>query len=290
MLAKGFICPSKSKISSPLFFVGKKDGKERPIIDYRRLNSITEPDWFPIPLLQEMIDKMQKAKLFSKVDIREGFYNIHVAEGNEWKATFKTNWGLYEPTVMQFRLKNAPAIFQRMMNMQFTDIIAQGNIIIYFDDVFIATKDDLGLHQRVVSQVLDWLEKLNLYLKPSKCIFETRRIEFLGVVLENGTVMMDPIKVSGVKEWKVPTNTTENNAFQGFTNFDHHSSPTSQKLQDHLMTSSKLGSNGIGERNSRSHLKKSSDSSWVNQYCANQIRQSLLKLKLMLQIRLLVPS
>ena len=125
MIEKGFIRPSKSKICSPLFFVGKKDGKERPVIDYRRLNSITELDRFPIPLLQEMIDKVQKAKLFSKVDIREGFYNIRVAEGDEWKAAFKTNSGLYEPTVMQFGLKNAPAVFQRMMNTQFADIIAQ---------------------------------------------------------------------------------------------------------------------------------------------------------------------
>ena len=78
-----------------------------------------------------MIDKMQKAKLFSKVDIREGFYNIRVAEGDDWKAAFKTNTGLYEPTVMQFGLKNAPTVFQRMMNTQFADLIAQGNVIIY---------------------------------------------------------------------------------------------------------------------------------------------------------------
>ena len=155
MLEKGFIPPFKSKISSPLFFVGKKDGKEHPVIDYRRSNSITEPDQFPIPLLQEMIDKVQKAKLFSKVDIHKGFYNICVAEGNEWKATFKTNSGLYEPTVMQFGLKNAPTVFQRMMNMQFTDIITQGNIIIYFDDVLIATKDDLEAHRKVVGQILN---------------------------------------------------------------------------------------------------------------------------------------
>ena len=155
MLEKGFIHPSKSKICSPLFFVGKKDGKERPVIDYRRLNSITEPDRFPIPLLQEMIDRVQKAKLFSKVDIREGFYNIRVTKGDEWKAAFKTNSGLYEPTVMQFGLRNAPAVFQRMMNTQFADIIAQGNVIIYFDDILIATIDDLETHRRIVGQVLD---------------------------------------------------------------------------------------------------------------------------------------
>ena len=93
-----------------------------------------------------MIDKVQQAKLFSKVDIRDGFYNIHIAEGDEWMAAFKTNTGLYEPTVMQFGLKNAPAIFQRMMNAQFADIIAQGNVIIYFDDVLITTEDNLEIH------------------------------------------------------------------------------------------------------------------------------------------------
>ena len=135
--------------------MGKKDSKECPVIDYRRLNSITKPDRFPIPLLQEMIDQVQKAKLFSKVDIWEGFYNIRVTEGDEWKAAFKTNSGLYEPTAMQFGLKNAPAIFQRMMNTQFANIITQGNIIIYFDDILIATEDNLEVHRRVVSQVLD---------------------------------------------------------------------------------------------------------------------------------------
>ena len=109
-----------------------------------------------------MIDKVQKAKLFTKVDIRKGFYNIRVAQGDEWKAAFKTNSGLYEPTVMQFGLKNAPAVFQRMMNTQFANIIAQGNVIIYFDDILIATIDDLEVHRRVVGQVLDRLQKVEL--------------------------------------------------------------------------------------------------------------------------------
>ena len=111
--------------------MGKKDGKEHPVINYRRLNSIDGTRSIPYPPLQEIIDKVQKAKLFTKVDIHEGFYNICVAEGDEWKAAFKTNSGLYKPTVMQFGLKNATAVFQRMMNTQFADIIAQGNIIIY---------------------------------------------------------------------------------------------------------------------------------------------------------------
>ena len=171
-----------------------------------------------------MINKVQRAKLFSKVDICEGFYNIHVAEGNEWKAAFKTNTGLYEPMVMPFGLKNAPDVFQRMMNPQFTNLITQGNVIIYMDDILIATEDGPVVHIGVVGQVLDQLQELNLYLIPSKCIFETKRIKFLRVILENDTVMMDPIKVSG------PTNTTENCTFQGFANFYCHFIPNFSKV------------------------------------------------------------
>ena len=89
------------------------------------------------------------------MDIREGFYNIRIAEGDEWKAAFKTNSGLYEPMVMPFGLKNAPAVFQRMMNMQFADLITQGHTIIYMDDILIATENDPIAHRRVVGQVLD---------------------------------------------------------------------------------------------------------------------------------------
>ena len=109
-----------------------------------------------------MIDKVQKAKLFSKVDVREGFYNIRVAEGDEWKAAFKTNSGLYEPTVMPFGLKNTPAVFQRMMNTQFTNLIAQGHTIIYMDDILIATKNDPIVHRRVVGQALDRCHGMDL--------------------------------------------------------------------------------------------------------------------------------
>jgi hypothetical protein len=110
-LEKGYIRPSKSQYSSPFFFVGKKDGKLRPVVDYRKLNSFTVPDRYPLPLIQELVDKVRNARIFSKVDVRAGYNNIRVKEGDEHKTAFKTNMGLYENTVMPFGLKNAPAVF-----------------------------------------------------------------------------------------------------------------------------------------------------------------------------------
>jgi hypothetical protein len=218
-LEKGYIRPSKSQYSSPFFFVGKKDGKLCPVVDYRKLNSFTVPDRYPLPLIQELVDKVRNTRIFSKVDVRAGYNNIRVKEGDEHKTAFKTNMGLYENMVMPFGLKNAPAVFQRFMNTKFTDLTATGKVIIYMDDILIATEDDIAMHCKLVHQVLERLLKLDLYLKPSKCIFETRKVEFLGVILENGTVTMDPVKVAGVEEWKTPKNVKDIRKFLGFCNF-----------------------------------------------------------------------
>ena len=230
MLEKGFIHPSKSKICSPLFFTGKKDGKGCPVINYRRLNSITEPDWFPILLLQEIIDKVQRAKLLSKGGCMGRILQHPHGGRKRMEGSFQNQHRVVWTYIHAIQAKSASAIFQRMMNMQFADIVNQGNIIIYFYSILITTEDDPAVHRRVVSQVLDWLQELNLYLKPSKCTFKTKRIEFLGVILENGTVIMDQIKVSCVKEWKVPTNVMENHSFQGFTNFYHCFIPNFLKI------------------------------------------------------------
>src|ERR1700744_3698732 len=152
-LKKGYIQPSKSTYSSPFFFVGKKDGKLCPVVDYCKLNDITIPDRYPLPLIQELVDKVKDAEIFTKLDVREGYNNICFKEGDEHKAMFKTNQGLFEPTVMPFRLKNAPAVFQQMMNTQFADITATGHVVIYMDDILIANKD-LLMHWETVHKVL----------------------------------------------------------------------------------------------------------------------------------------
>jgi hypothetical protein len=143
--------------------------------------------------------------------------------------------GLYKNTVMPFGLKNAPAVFQRFMNTEFTDLTATGQVIIYMDDILIATSDNITEHRKLVHKVLERLIKLDLYLKPSKCIFETRKIEFLGVILENSTVTMDPVKVAGVEEWKTPKNVKDiQNSLGSATSTDNLSGDF-HKLQKHSM-------------------------------------------------------
>src|SRR5712672_2700752 len=186
-LAKGYIRPSKSPYAAPFFFIKKKDGKLRPVQYYRHLNKWTIRNRYPLPLIPQLINRVRMKKLFTKFDIRWGYNNMRIKKGDKWKAAFITNEGLYEPTVMFFGMTNSPATFQAMMNTIFRDLIDKGSVTIYMDDIAIATDDDPILHKQCVHKILDKLEKHDLYLKPEKCTFAQKRIEFLGVVLENNT-------------------------------------------------------------------------------------------------------
>jgi hypothetical protein len=157
-LKKGYIRPSKSPMASPFFFVSKKDRKLRPTQDYRYLNQWTIKNTYPLPLISEIMDKIKAsgAKYFTKFDIRWGFNNIRIKEGDQWKAAFKTNLGLYEPTVMFFGLCNSPATFQAMMNEILKDKINEGWVIVYMDDILIFAKDKNTL-ERMTKQVLQRL-------------------------------------------------------------------------------------------------------------------------------------
>ncbi|SJL06746.1 uncharacterized protein ARMOST_10088 [Armillaria ostoyae] len=140
-LESGRIKESKSLFASPFFFVKKKDSSLRPVQDYRKLNEMTIKNRYPLPLISELIDKLQGAKYFTKLDVRWGYNNVRIKEGDEHKATFCTNRGLFEPTVMFFGLTNSPATFQWMMNDIFKDLISKGKVTIYLDDILIFTKD-----------------------------------------------------------------------------------------------------------------------------------------------------
>ena len=217
-LRTGRIRPSKSPMAAPVFFVKKKDGSLRLVQDYRKLNDMTIKNRYPLPLISELINKLKGARFFTKLDVRWGYNNVRIKEGDEWKAAFRTNRGLFEPLVMFFGLTNSPATFQTMMDELFRDLIHQGKVVIYIDDILIFTRTREE-HRQIVKQVLQILKDNNLYLKPEKCVFEQTEVEFLGLVVSEDSVKVDPVKVEGVKKWPTPTNVKELQSFLGFTNF-----------------------------------------------------------------------
>ena len=222
-LEKGYIRPSDSPMASPLFFVAKKDDrpgdrKLRPCQDYRHLNDGTIKNAYPLPLISEIMDKLNGAKYFTKLDIRWGYNNVRIREGDEWKAAFKTNKGLFEPTVMFFGLCNSPATFQAMMDDTFADFIEKRIMIVYMDDVLIfgKTKEQLEGNTKLV---LERVRDADLYCKPKKCEFCKTKIEYLGMVIEEGKISMDPGKLNGIRDWPTPTTVKQIRAFLGFGNF-----------------------------------------------------------------------
>ena len=210
---------SKSPYASGFFLIRKKDGKFHPVQDYRNLNKWTIPNKYPLPLISELIYDLAEKQLFSKFDICWGYNNIRIKEGDEYKAAFKTSEGLFEPTVMFFGLTNSPATFQTMMDNIFQEEIAQGWLCIYMDDMIIATKDDKVLHELHVNHILDKLEKFDLFLKPEKCRFHQHKVEYLGVLIGNGSVKMDPVKVQGISKWPTLLTVKDVRSFLGFCNF-----------------------------------------------------------------------
>ena len=223
-LDKGYIWQSKSPYAFPFFFIKKKNGDLYPVQDYWKLNTFSVQNTAPLPLIWELMDWLTRVHgrrlvLFTKLDIRWGYNNIHIQDGDQWKAAFKTNRGLFEPMVMFFGLTNAPTTFQSMMNFIFQELINEGYVTIYMDDILIHTLNDVALHWRVVNNVLRILAKHNLYLKPQKCQFKVTEVEYLGIIISEDHIAMDPIKVNGIKNWKWPTTLQELRAFLGFLNF-----------------------------------------------------------------------
>lgn len=217
-LRKGYIRKSTSPMASPFFFVGKKDGALRPCQDYRYLNEGTVKNAYPLPLISELVDKLKGAQYFSKLDLRSGYNNIRIKDGDQWKAAFKCARGLFEPTVMFFGLCNSPATFQAFMNDLFKDMIEEGWLIIYMDDMLIFSKD-LETHQKRTERILQRLRTHDLFLKPEKCVFETQEVEFLGLIVKPNQLEMDPGKLKGIRDWPAPTTVKGVRAFLGFGNF-----------------------------------------------------------------------
>ena len=166
-LRKGYIQPSKSPQMAPVFFVGKKDGKKQMVQDYRYLNEWTIKNNYPLPLILDVLENIRTKKLFTKMDLRWGYNNMRIKEGDKWKATFIMLEGSFEPTVMFFGLTNSPATFQAMMNELLRDLINIGKVATFIDNVIIRTETEEE-HDELIAEVIKRLEENDLYVKLEK--------------------------------------------------------------------------------------------------------------------------
>ena len=216
-LANRFIQPSRSSAGAPVLFAPKGDGGLRLCVDYRGLNTITQKNRYPLPLIDKIMDRVCGARVFTKIDVKNAYYCIRIREGDEWKTAFRTRYGLYEYLVMPFGLTNAPASFQSYIHgvlREYLDIF----VIVFLDNILIYSMEE-SQHEQHVRTVLKALLTAGLFAKLSKCLFSVKRVPFLGYVITDTGVEMETDRVSTIVNWPEPESVREVQTFLGFVNF-----------------------------------------------------------------------
>ncbi|WVZ87924.1 hypothetical protein U9M48_034498 [Paspalum notatum var. saurae] len=217
-LDKGFIRPSSSPWGCPALFVEKKDqGGKRLCVDYRPLNAVTIKNKYPLPHIDILFDQLAGAKVFSKIDLRSGYYQIKIRGDDIPKTAFSTRYGLYEYLVMSFGLTNAPAFVMYMMNSVFMNELDKF-VVVFIDDILIYSKSEEE-HKQHLRIVLNRLREHKLYAKFNKCAFWLKEVSFLGHILSEKGVAVDPSKVKDVLNWKQPKTVTEIWSFLGLVGY-----------------------------------------------------------------------
>ena len=195
MLRKEYIRISKSSMGALLFLVPKKDGK-RPVVDYQKLNNVTEKDCTPLPKIDDTLNQLIGFYLFIKIDLKDAFNQMRIKEGDIWKTAFKTRYGTFEYLVMPFGLTNAPATFQKYINEVLKKELDQEEVA-YVD---IVTGHNQVTHREKVQKILMKLYRAGLWAKLAKCQFKVPKVEFLGYVVGKEGVSTDPKKTQAVRD------------------------------------------------------------------------------------------
>ncbi|MEM7375695.1 MAG: reverse transcriptase domain-containing protein, partial [Bacteroidota bacterium] len=217
LLGKGHIRPSKSPFGAPVLFVPKKDNTLRMCVDYRWLNSKTIKNRYPLPLPEELIEKFAKAKYYTKIDLRSGYFQMKVREGDVEKTAFRSRYGHYEYLVMPFGLTNAPAQFMDMLNDIFRPYL-DDFMVVFLDDIMIYSTT-LEEHVEHVRKVLEKLRKYKLYAKASKCEVAKTEVEFLGHWISPKGLSPLEVKVKAIREWKPLEDVSDVRSFLGLVSY-----------------------------------------------------------------------
>lgn len=217
LLDAKLIQPSISPWGAPVLFVTKKDGSKRLCVDYRALNRVTKADAYPLPRIQESLDRLGNSRVYTSMDATSGFWQNPVAEEDIPKTAFNTRYGSFEFKVTPFGLKNCPSAFQRMMDEIFREYLDKF-VIIYIDDILIYSKS-MKEHLEHVRLVAAKLRDYGIQINMNKSRFAVDHVNYCGYVVKEGKISIDPLKIHAVKEWPVPKNISDVRSFLGFIGY-----------------------------------------------------------------------
>ncbi|KAG0974677.1 hypothetical protein G6F28_013156 [Rhizopus arrhizus] len=238
----GVIAPSNSPWAAPVILVKKKNGEYRMVIDYRKLNAVTKKDAYPLPRIDDLLDTLGKAKVFSALDMRAGFHQVPLEEDSKELTAFTTKFGTYHYNTLPMGLVNSPATFQRLIDLCFRPLINKC-LVAYIDDLNVYSLNHQD-HLQHLEQVFQCIQIANLKLNPEKCFFFKDHLKFLGYIVTKEGLQTDPSKIQKIVEYPQPRTIKQVRGFLGiasyYRRFIKNFAAIARPLHDQTKTTKKI--------------------------------------------------